>query len=106
MALDGQLPVSKVPGATLEILAAATDAYKTVSSQVFRTVFLIAIAFGVIGPITAFLWPDREDSKIHVVAKTLHHWSEEEKLEAEMLEEKIHENTAASMVDRNSMCDL
>jgi hypothetical protein len=77
-----------VKGITPAIIAAGTRAYRIAYVEAFKTVFLTAIAFGVISILLACAVPNVEDLMTHDVAATLHSRGDETMLAGEKHHEK------------------
>ena len=86
-ALEGLIPTTEVPGATPKILEVATEAYRQASSQAYRTVFLVTIAFGVIAAVAVCFCPESDPATELIVAKGLHRRRDAKKLEAALIQE-------------------
>jgi len=82
---------SAVKGITPTIIAAGTRATRIAYVEAFKTVFLTAIAFGVISILLACCVPNVEDRMTHDVAATLHSRGNETVLAGERAHEKKHE---------------
>lgn len=80
-ALQGLIPTDKVPGLTPEILAIATDTYRTANSKAYSTCFLVSIAFCGIAIIATYFCGDVTKEKENMVVRELHHKSDEKRLE-------------------------
>lgn len=92
-ALSGQVSPESVEGATPEIFAVATDAYRTAFSQAIKTVFLTTLAFGIIAIIACFFCPNRDDAIKNMVVKTLHRPKDEKDLEKDSVNAVVsHDN--------------
>ncbi|KEF51086.1 uncharacterized protein A1O9_12868 [Exophiala aquamarina CBS 119918] len=79
--LSGLINPDQVPDVTPDILAVATDAYRTAFSKSIKTVFLVTIAFGVLSVVASMFCPNRDDALNDLVMKTLHRPKEEKGLE-------------------------
>lgn len=67
----------KVPGITPNVLQAASRSYQYASSDAYRTIFLVSIAFSSVGVLLAFLVPNVDDRMTAGVAATLNRAGEE-----------------------------
>jgi hypothetical protein len=69
-----------VQGATAEVIAAGTAAYKHANVLAYRTVFLTSIAFSAVALISSLLLPDFDHLLTNKVATTLHRGNKEDEV--------------------------
>lgn len=83
-----------VPGISPTILAAASTAYKTASSDAYRTIFYTSIAFTGLGVMLSFFTPNVDELMTHDIATTLEHTKGAEHNVTKMDEKKFEESQA------------